>query len=213
MPPPLKRPLPVAAPVILSTANRPTQMVPKTPLKRWTGTAPTGSSIFSLSSSFTAQTTISPASRPMIEGGLHRHERARRRDRHQAGQAAVDRHAEVGLAVPDPVERRGREQAHEGGRVRRHEDVGDRVGVRGHRRSGIESEPAEPQHEAADDARRHAVGGNARCTLPPGPYLPRRGPRTRMPASAAQPPTLCTTVEPAKSQKPAVASQPPPQIQ
>ena len=40
-------------------------------------------------------------------------------------------------------------------------------------------------------------------TLPSGPYLPRRGPSTRMPASAAQPPTLCTTVEPAKSQKPA----------
>ena len=34
-----------------------------------------------------------------------------------------------------------------------------------------------------------------------------------MPARAAQPPTLWTTVEPAKSQKPAVASQPPPQIQ
>src|SRR5262245_50076866 len=50
-------------------------------------------------------------------------------------------------------------------------------------------------------------------TLPPGPYLPRRGPSTRMPASAAQPPTLCTTVDPAKSQNPAVASQPPPQIQ
>ncbi len=30
-----------------------------------------------------------------------------------------------------------------------------------------------------------------------------------MPASAAQPPTLCTTVEPAKSQKPLVASHPP----
>ena len=49
MPPPLNRPLPVAAPVILSTAKRPTQIVPKTPLNRWTGTAPTGSSIFSVS--------------------------------------------------------------------------------------------------------------------------------------------------------------------
>ena len=53
----------------------------------------------------------------------------------------------------------------------------------------------------------------AGVTFPPGPNLPRRGPSTRIPASAAQPPTLCTTVEPAKSQKPAVASQPPPQIQ
>ena len=52
-------------PVILSTAKRPTQSVPNTPLKRWTGTAPTGSSIFSLSSSFTAQTTMIPARRPI----------------------------------------------------------------------------------------------------------------------------------------------------
>src|SRR6185503_1561856 len=66
MPPPLNKPLPVAAPVSLSTANKPTQMVPKTPLKRWTGTALTGSSIFSLSNNFTAETTSNPASRPMI---------------------------------------------------------------------------------------------------------------------------------------------------
>ena len=51
------------------------------------------------------------------------------------------------------------------------------------------------------------------CASPFGPNLPRRGPSTRTPASAAQPPTLCTTVEPAKSHMPAVASQPPPQIQ
>ena len=55
--------------------------------------------------------------------------------------------------------------------------------------------------------------GGIAFTLPSGPYLPRRGPRIRMPASAAQPPTLCTTVEPAKSQKPADARKPPPQIQ
>jgi hypothetical protein len=33
------------------------------------------------------------------------------------------------------------------------------------------------------------------------------------PASAAQPPTECTTVEPAKSHMPAFCSHPPPQIQ
>ncbi|MCY1540802.1 hypothetical protein D9M68_764610 [compost metagenome] len=37
---------------------------------------------------------------------------------------------------------------------------------------------------------------------------PRRGPSTRMPASAHQAPTLCTTVEPAKSIKPSLANQP-----
>src|SRR3989338_4281455 len=50
-------------------------------------------------------------------------------------------------------------------------------------------------------------------TPPFSSYLPKRGPSTSTPASAAQPPTECTTVEPAKSQKPSVASHPPPQIQ
>jgi len=50
-------------------------------------------------------------------------------------------------------------------------------------------------------------------TLPFAPYLPKRGPSTITPARAAQPPTECTTVEPAKSRKPSSASQPPPQIQ
>ena len=49
--------------------------------------------------------------------------------------------------------------------------------------------------------------------FPSAPYLPMRGPITMAPASAAQPPTACTTVEPAKSKKPLSASHPPPQIQ
>ena len=49
--------------------------------------------------------------------------------------------------------------------------------------------------------------------LPSSAYLPMRGPSIMMPASAAQPPIECTTVEPAKSNKPSLASQPPPQIQ
>ena len=49
--------------------------------------------------------------------------------------------------------------------------------------------------------------------LPSGPYLPMRGPSVLVPMNAAQPPTACTTVEPAKSVKPMPASQPPPQIQ
>ncbi len=50
-------------------------------------------------------------------------------------------------------------------------------------------------------------------TLPSLPYLPLRAPRTSAPASAAQPPTEWTMVEPAKSEKPISASQPPPQLQ
>ncbi len=51
------------------------------------------------------------------------------------------------------------------------------------------------------------------CIRPSGAYFPRRGPRTMIPASPAQPPTEWTTVEPAKSRKPIPPSQPPPQIQ
>src|SRR5665213_162232 len=58
-------------------------------------------------------------------------------------------------------------------------------------------------------------------TVPPGPYLPIRGPITNAPAKAATPPTSCTTEEPAKSTwpcpKPKLVpnwdSQPPPQTQ
>src|SRR5690606_38468806 len=39
--------------------------------------------------------------------------------------------------------------------------------------------------------------------LPSGPYLPLRAPMRMAPASAAQPPTEWTSVEPAKSEKPA----------
>ena len=46
--------------------------------------------------------------------------------------------------------------------------------------------------------------------VPSAAYLPARGPRTSAPAKAAQPPTECTTVEPAKSMKPIASSQPPP---
>ena len=47
----------------------------------------------------------------------------------------------------------------------------------------------------------------------PSLYLPIRGPSTMAPAKAAQPPTECTTVEPAKSEKPSSDNQPPPHCQ
>ena len=48
--------------------------------------------------------------------------------------------------------------------------------------------------------------------VPSARNLPNLGPTTRMPASAAQPPTLWTMVEPAKSWNPSWASQPPPHV-
>jgi hypothetical protein len=47
-------------------------------------------------------------------------------------------------------------------------------------------------------------------TRPSAPYLPLRAPRMIAPVSAAQPPTECTTVEPAKSRKPISSRNPPP---
>ena len=44
-------------------------------------------------------------------------------------------------------------------------------------------------------------------------YLPMRGPRSAAPRQAIRPPTLWTCAEPAKSWKPRVESQPPPQLQ
>ena len=50
-------------------------------------------------------------------------------------------------------------------------------------------------------------------TRPRLSYLPRRGPSTIAPTKAAQPPTECTMVEPAKSLNSMLFSQPPPHDQ
>ena len=49
-------------------------------------------------------------------------------------------------------------------------------------------------------------------TEPSRRNLPSLGPMISMPASAAQPPVLCTMVEPAKSLNPIAASHPPPHV-
>ena len=54
--------------------------------------------------------------------------------------------------------------------------------------------------------------GDVGFTEPSRRNLPRRGPTMMMPARAAQPPVLCTMVEPAKSMKPMSLSQPPPHV-
>ena len=50
-------------------------------------------------------------------------------------------------------------------------------------------------------------------TEPLDEYLPNLGPIMIAPTNAAQPPTECTSVEPAKSEKPISAKKPPPQTQ
>ena len=57
------------------------------------------------------------------------------------------------------------------------------------------------------------LDGGVASTLPSLRNLFRRAPTITAPASAAQPPVECTTVEPAKSLKPNAPSHPPPQVQ
>ena len=54
-------------PVISSCANKPTQIVPNTPLTRCTDKAPTGSSNLNLSNIITATTTSAPAIKPITK--------------------------------------------------------------------------------------------------------------------------------------------------
>src|SRR5918995_1282665 len=155
MPPPCSSPLPVAAPVILSTANTPTMSVPNTPLI------------------------------DMLRSGLPSHIQLKSVAESSPMNAAVlvvMKMCAIALgsaAIVDP---------------------------------GLT--PNQPSHST-----RHPMNADVKLcggigfTLPSALNLPRRGPRMSTPASAAQPPMLCTTVEPAKSLKPALASQPPPQAQ
>src|SRR6056297_62976 len=78
----------------------------------------------------------------------------------------------------------------------------------------------EPPLKPNQPSHRMNVPSVARARLEPGIgltrpslYLPRRGPSTMAPASAAKPPAACTSVEPAKSEKPASDNQPPPHCQ
>src|SRR5262245_38377716 len=212
IPPPLNSPLPVAAPVILSTAKRPTQRVPKTPLNRCTGTAPTGSSILNASSSFTAQTTSSPDSTPMSSEaptvtnahGAVIATRPASRPLIDMPRSGFPSHIQLS-AVAESMAMNAAVFV-----VMKMCDIAP--GSAAIVEPGLN--PNHPSQSTKVPMTAEVMLWPGRgFTLPSGPILPMRGPRTRMPASAAQPPTLCTTVEPAKSQNPAVASQPPPQIQ
>src|SRR5687767_9555049 len=172
----------------------PTHSVPNTPLNRWTGTAPTGSSIFNMSSSFTANTTrmparspmtsdawtvtyaqgaviaTSPASTPltdMLRSGLPSHiqfNAVAESNPMNAAVLVVMKMCAIALASTAIVE----------------------PGLNPNHPSHSTKQPMTPDVKLC---------GGIAFTLPSAPYFPRRGPRIRMPARAAQPPTLCTTVE------------------
>ena len=91
----------MAAPVILSTEKKPTQIVPNTPLKRCTGHRTNRIvELRACRSSFTAQTTMSPPNTPMMSDAVTVTKAHDAVMATQAGEASVDRHAEVGLACP-----------------------------------------------------------------------------------------------------------------
>ena len=131
--------------------------MPPTPC---TEIAPTGSSMPLRSKKNTDSTMSTAAIEPMHRRRPRLHERARRGDRHEAGEHAVDHHARVGLAHPlHAVEHRdrGTERGRDGGVHRDHGEA--QVGRREGRRR-VEPEPPEQQDERSE----HAPSG---CCAPP----------------------------------------------
>ena len=73
--------------------------------------------------------------------------------------------------------------------------------------------PNQPNHKMKTPSVTSSMfEGGVGLTVPSRRNLPSLGPTTSMPASAAQPPVLCTMVEPAKSWNPRSLSQPPPHV-
>src|SRR6056297_131353 len=185
------------------------------PAKRWTGIAPTTSSILSLSSIGTVKTTITPPTAPIQSAP---------KSVGASGSAVIDtRPASAPLstmvrsgflymtcvrisAVTAPAAAAMLVLA----KMRLTSETSPTVPIAS----------CEPPLKPNQPSHRMNVPRVASARLDPGIgftrpslYLPRRGPSTITPARAAQPPTECTTVEPAKSEKPISDSQPPPHCQ
>lgn len=80
------------------------------------------------------------------------------RYRDKACEAAVNGHAEIGLADEYPRGCGCRKHCHYCGGVGRHHDVSDIGGVlEAHCRAGVETEPAQPQYEKAYNGKGHIV--------------------------------------------------------
>src|SRR3972149_10287210 len=212
VPPPNKSPSPVIPGANLSSAKNPKASVPNPPFTRCTDRAPTGSSSFSLSNIITANTTSTPAISPMIS------ELTTLTYAHDAVMAT--RPASVPLSI---IERSGlRSMIHA---------VSVAVSVAAAAAVLVVSailaiapasaaivEPGLNPNHPSQRMSAPSVAVDILCpgiglTLPSFVNLPSLGPRTMTPASAAQPPIEWTTVEPAKPNMPALASQPPPHIQ
>ncbi len=179
-----------------SGANSPTASVPQMPQTRCTEIAPTGSSSLARSSAMTDTTTIAPATNPTKIAQW------------------------IGITSAPAVMPTSPASAPL--------SVMDRSGVRW-TICAVNIAPSTPAHAASMVVMNtyETAPGSPESTDPPLnpnqpnqskktpmvasgmlwpmmglivlPYLPRRGPRTITPASAAQPPTECTSVEPAKS--------------
>ena len=130
--------------------------------------APTGSSMPLRSMKKIASITTTAAIDPDHRRRPRLHERARRRDRHQAGEHAVHHHAGVGLAHPlHRVEHRRSTAPNAPAMAVFDRDDGEaQVGGR-ERRRRVEPEPAEQQ----DERRRAPPSG---CCAPPGRAACRR---------------------------------------
>src|SRR6056297_964133 len=188
-------------------------MVPQIPANRCTGMAPTTSSILNLSSSGTVSTTMIPPTAPI-------HSAPNRVG--ASGSAVIDtRPANAPFstmvrsgflystcvrirAVTAPAAAAMLVLA----KMRLTSDTSPTVPIASCEPPLKPNQPSHRMNVPSVASARFEPGIG--FTLPSLPYLPKRGPSTMAPAKAAQPPTECTTVEPAKSENPASANQPPP---
>ena len=147
------------------------------------------------------------------DGRRHRADvRARCGDRHETGQATVQRHADIRLAQHDPAVAVAVSVATAAAVFVVTQMCEISLGITPIVLPGLK--PNQPSHKMKQPiVAAVMLWPGMAWGLPSAEYLPMRGPSMYTPTSAAQPPIECTCVEPAKSRKPALASQPPPQIQ
>src|SRR5688572_9131231 len=191
-------PLSVRGPIRSAVENRPTQIVPNTPLTRCTDVAPTGSSILILSKNMTANTTRTPAIEPMIteeptvtnaQGAVMATRPARQpfSVMPRSGLPIMIQHVAVAVSVANaaavfvvmaisPMATASRPIVLPG------------------------LNPNQPNHRTKQPiVAAIMLWPGIGLTLPSAEYLPIRGPSIQAPTRAAQPPIECTWVEPAKS--------------
>ena len=176
----------------------PTANVPQIPQVRWTESAPTGSSILTRSKSSTDATTMRPAIRPMSMAALTETVSAPAVMPTSPASAPFSTMLKSGLcwSVQEAAIAPITPAAAASDVVTKTSETSAGSALR----TDPPLNPYQPSHRrktpiAASGMLCPAIGR----IFPPSRYLPRRGPRTMMPASPAQPPTEWTSVEPAKS--------------